>query len=427
MSSATAAATQQLTLGIQRGGLNGVKSAVQAATKRVRRAARAGFDLFRSPSKFYNYTVEERQAIVREAVPNVTHRALSMEEANGMIENVIAVHTLPLGLALNFRINGKDVAIPMVVEEASVVAAASNAAKMVKDGGEGFKVEVTENIIQGHVHILDLTDVASAAEVIKSKTDLIMGYTNQFCEGMCKRGGGITNIEVHPLSGNSLAVHFFMDAKDAMGANAINTCLEGAGPLIASLTGGRKGMCILSNLSPEHRAKASFEMHPGPLRTEDLSGRDVAKLLVEAYEFACQSPFRAVTHNKGIMNGIDAVALATGQDWRAIEANAHAWACHKHGAYRSMSTFAYDEEANIFSGELDIPLQVGARGGATKHPTVADSFQILGQPNTEELAGIIVSAGLASNIAACRALVTDGIQKGHMKLHARSRDIWEPT
>lgn len=185
-------------------------------------------------------------------------------------------------------------------------------------------------------------------------------------------------------------------------------------------------MCILSNLSPEHRAKASFQMDPAGLAVEEagFSGEDVARRLVEAYEFASQSPFRAVTHNKGIMNGIDAVAIATGQDWRAIEANVHAWASYSNGGqYKSMSKFTYDEGSNIFSGELDLPLQVGARGGATKHPTVRDAFKILGEPDTEDLAGIMVCAGLASNIAACRALVTDGIQRGHMKLHARSRDI----
>lgn len=438
----SAGAAASRTLPSLRNGFNGVTKAVNGITingtsssssgggglglvAQIKKAARAGFDLFRSPAKFYNYSVEERQAIVREHCPGVTLRdaALSMAEANSMIENVIGVHTLPMGLALNFRINGKDLAIPMVVEEASVIAAASNAAKMVKEGGGGFKVEVTPNVIQGHVHILDVEDSAAASKIIMEKTDYILQYANQFCEGMCKRGGGIQRIECHELSDTSMAVHFYMDAQDAMGANAINTCLEGAGPLLADLTGGRKGMCILSNLSPEHRAKASFRMNPAPLESNGYTGREVAKRLVEAYEFACQSPYRAVTHNKGIMNGIDAVALATGQDWRAIEANAHAWVTMRDGRYSSMSKFEYDEEEDIFSGELDIPLQVGARGGSTNHPTVQDTFAILGNPNTEQLAGIIVCAGLASNIAACRALTTVGIQKGHMKLHARSREI----
>lgn len=411
-----------------RAGLNGVTKAVNGTSKEglvatIRRKVAAGFDLFRSPAKFYNYSVEERREILRDTVPEVKYRALTMEEANSMIENVVSTHTLPMGLALNFRINGKDMALPMVVEEASVVAAASNAAKMVKQGGAGFKVEVSSNVIQGHVHLMDLADAEAARESIESRHDEIVEHTNSFCSGMVKRGGGITKMEVHTLGPESLAVHFYMDAQDAMGANAINTCLEGAGPMLADLTGGRKGMCILSNLSPEHRAKASFEMNPDPLKANGLSGVEVAKRLVEAYEFACQSPYRAATHNKGIMNGIDAVALATGQDWRAIEANAHAWVCVKHGQYQSMSKFAYDEETNIFSGELDIPIQVGARGGATKHPSVEDTFEILGKPNTEQLSGYIVCAGLASNIAACRALVTDGIQKGHMRLHARSREL----
>lgn len=350
--------------------------------------------------------------------------SLSAEQAEVMIENVVGRYTLPLGLAANFVINGEEVVVPMVVEEPSIVAGVTYAAKLARAGG-GFRTSSSEPVMIGQVQILDLTDLAEAADQLMAAEADLLAAANEHHPTIQKLGGGAKAIECRPLpdtpAGPMLIVHILYDCRDAMGANAVNTAAEAIAPLIERITGGRVNLRILSNLTDRRTARAECLVPVEELARNDVPGEQVARSIFEAWAFAAADPYRAATHNKGVMNGIDAVAVATGNDWRALEAGAHAYAA-RNGRYTSLTEWSVVTDADItyLRGVLDMPLSVGTVGGATKaHPTARVSMKILGQPNARRLAEIMTAVGLAQNLAAIRALATEGIQRGHMRLHAR--------
>lgn len=379
---------------------------------------------------FYKLTqAERRQRLVEYAGLQADELAaletsLSAEQAEVMIENVVGRYTLPLGLAANFVINGEEVVVPMVVEEPSIVAGVNYAAKLARAGG-GFRTSSSEPVMIGQVQVMDLTDLAeAAAQLMAAETDLLAA-ANEHHPTIQKLGGGAKAIECRPLpdtpAGPMLIVHILYDCRDAMGANAVNTAAEAIAPLIERITGGRVNLRILSNLTDRRTARAECLVPVEELTRNDVPGEQVARSIFEAWAFAAADPYRAATHNKGVMNGIDAVAVATGNDWRAIEAGAHAYAARS-GRYTSLTEWSLVTTADItyLRGVLDMPLSVGTVGGATKaHPTARVSMKILGQPNARRLAEIMTAVGLAQNLAAIRALATEGIQRGHMRLHAR--------
>jgi hydroxymethylglutaryl-CoA reductase len=348
-------------------------------------------------------------------------QGLSVTQADQMIENVIGVHALPLGIATNFLINDQDYLIPMVVEEPSVVAACSFAAKLVRAGG-GFKVTSSEPLMIGQIQVLDVDNVYAAAGRVWEIRDQLLREANDPALSIVKMGGGARDIELRPFTesavGPMLVVHLLYDVRDAMGANAINTACERIAPLIQEASKGRVNLKILSNLADRRRVKALCMVPSTELATEAASGPQVVDSIVEASAFAEVDPYRATTHNKGVMNGIDAICLATGNDWRALEAGAHAFAARS-GRYSSMTRWTKDQNGSL-RGELDIPLAVGTVGGATRvHPTAKVAMKILGVSGARELAEVMGAVGLAQNLAAIRALATEGIQRGHMSLHAR--------
>jgi hydroxymethylglutaryl-CoA reductase len=349
---------------------------------------------------------------------------LSPEQAEVMIENVVGRFTLPLGLAVNFVLNGEDIVVPMVVEEPSIVAGVSYAAKLARAGG-GFYTSSSEPLMIGQVQVMDLINLEeAAAKLMAAETDLLAA-ANQYHPTIQKLGGGAKSLECRLLpetpAGPMLVVHILYDCRDAMGANAVNTAAEAIAPLVEQLSGGRVNLRILSNLTDRRTARAECLIPVEQLSRDGLPGEQIARSIFEAWAFAAADPYRAATHNKGIMNGIDAVAIATGNDWRALEAGAHAYAARK-GRYTSLSEWSLIEtgQGPHLRGVLEMPLSVGAVGGATKaHPTARTSMKILGQPNARRLAEIMAAVGLAQNLAAIRALATEGIQRGHMRLHAR--------
>lgn len=347
--------------------------------------------------------------------------ALTVERADKMIENVIGTFNLPIGIATNFRINGRDVLIPMVVEEPSIVAGASYAAKLVRDGG-GFHTDSTPPLMIGQVQLVGIADPHRARLDILAQRDVILAQANRQSGSLVALGGGAQDIEVRffdtsPM-GPMLVVHLIIDCRDAMGANAINTMAEAVAPLLEELSGGRAYLRILSNLSDRRLARARAIVPAQSLARDGLSGEEVVEGILWAHAFAVVDPYRATTHNKGILNGIDPVLIATGNDWRAVEAGAHAYAARS-GQYTSLSHWERDAQGNLV-GTLEMPLAVGVVGGATKvHPAAQAALKLLGVTHAHELAEICVCAGLASNLAAMRALATEGIQRGHMSLHAR--------
>lgn len=357
--------------------------------------------------------------------------SLSAEQAEVMIENVVGRYTLPLGLATNFLINGEEVLVPMVVEEPSIVAAVSYAAKLARAGG-GFRTASSEPLVIGQVQVLDVANLDEAAVRLMAAEDELLAAANQHHPTIQKLGGGAKGLEIRPLpdtpAGPMLIVHILYDCRDAMGANAVNTAAESVAPLIEQITGGRVNLRILSNLTDRRTARAECLIPIEQLSRDGLPGDQVARSIFEAWAFAAADPYRAATHNKGVMNGIDAVAVATSNDWRALEAGAHAYAA-RNGRYTSLTEWSLvtlgeyrlePGQVTHLRGILDMPLSVGTVGGATKaHPTARVSMKILGQPGARRLAEIMVAIGLAQNLAAIRALATEGIQRGHMRLHAR--------
>lgn len=350
---------------------------------------------------------------------------LSTEQASHMIENGIGTFGIPLGVAVNFVINNQPRLIPMAVEEPSVLAAVSNAAKMISAGG-GFHTESTEPVMIGQIQVLDIPDLSAAVEAIESNRLKLMEIADATSQNIVKRGGGARDIVARPFAdtpvGPMLVVHLHYDCRDAMGANAVNTAVEAMAPTIAMLTGGRTNLRILSNLTDQRTATARC-LIPADALVKDGTGKQAAQAIAEANAFAVVDPYRAATHNKGIMNGIDAVCLATGNDWRAIEAGAHAYAANssrnKSGGYSSLTDWHTNADGDL-EGEITLPLAVGIVGGATKvHPTAKIAMKILDVQSSTELAEIMACVGLAQNLAAIRALATVGIQQGHMRMHAR--------
>ena len=384
---------------------------------------------------FYNRPLEERLEQVAQWAALTEDEAatlrgvmgLDLMQADQMIENVVGLHSLPLGVAVNFIVNGRDVLVPMVIEEPSVVAGASFAAKLAR-AGRGFQANTTRPEMIGQLQVLDVADLWSARFDLLAAREELLSLANETDPVIVNLGGGARDLEMrifeHTSAGSMLVVHLIFDCRDAMGANAINTACEALAPRIEQITGGRVVLRILSNLADRRLARARCTVPVEALALGDFSGERVAQGIVDAWAFAAADPYRAATHNKGIMNGVDAVVVATGNDWRAVEAGAHAYAARS-GCYTSLSTWAYDAgglpaiRGNLV-GTLEMPLAVGIVGGATRvHPTAQVALKILGVQTARELAEIIVSVGLAQNLAALRALATEGIQRGHMRLHAR--------
>jgi len=371
---------------------------------------------------FYKLNLEERASIVgdlaglTEEEVAVLKIGLSAQRAEYMIENVVTTYALPLGIAVNFLINGKDYLVPMAIEEPSVVAGASHAAKIVREGG-GFTATSTEPLMIGQVQVLDVKNLDEAAEAVLEAKEEIIEIANRLHPTIVSLGGGAKDVEVRKLK-DVLIVHLIYDCRDAMGANAVNSVCEKVAPLIERITGGRVVLRIVSNLADRRLARASCVVPKEALAVGGFCGEEVVKRIIEAHALAEVDPYRAATHNKGIMNGIDAVAIATGNDWRAIEAGAHAYAA-RGGRYTSLTTWEEDADGNLV-GRIELPLAVGVVGGATKvHPTAKVALKILGVKSARELAEVMAAVGLAQNLAALRALATEGIQIGHMRLHAR--------
>ncbi len=377
-----------------------------------------------SISKFFEKSRSERLDIIKNfadlsdeeiKILENPNGGISFEKADKMVENAIGTFSLPLGIATNFKINGKDYVIPMVIEEPSVIAAASKGAKVARILG-GFEVEADESYSIGQIQMLDV-DNSDAIIKIKNSTDEILKLANSKSNTLSKMGKGAKEVsckEIETPQGKMLIVELLIDVGDAMGANVTNTMCEGVSPFLEQITGGRSLLRILSNYSTRRmaRAKAVFEK-------DAVGGEDVVDNIISAFQFADNDVFRAVTHNKGIMNGTIAVANATGQDSRAIEAAANAYAANS-GRYRSLSKWSKDENGNLV-GSLELPLSVGIVGGiANVHPTAKICNKILGVISAQELACIMTATGLAQNYSAIRALSTEGIQKGHMRLHARN-------
>jgi hydroxymethylglutaryl-CoA reductase len=377
-------------------------------------------------------SVEERVRIVHErglltgsdfrALATGKH-TLDLEAADKMIENVVGVMGLPLGLGMNLRVNDKQYIVPMAVEEPSVVAAMSSASKLIGQSG-GFRTEATDPILIGQIQVVNVPDIEAAKQALRERRQEIVSLANSLHPKMVTRGGGAKDIElfVHPLPSSGkpmLVVHLLVDTRDAMGANLVNGMCEGVAPLIETIAGGEVFLRILSNLTDRALVRARCTIPVDALVGRGYSGEEARDGIVVAGEFAIVDPYRATTHNKGIMNGIDPVAIATGNDWRAIEAGAHAFAARS-GRYTSLTKWWADEDGNL-CGSLEMPIKVGTVGTAVdSNPTAALNLRLLGVESATELAQVMGAAGLAQNFAAIRALATEGIQKGHMTLHARS-------
>ncbi|MDI6883664.1 MAG: hydroxymethylglutaryl-CoA reductase, degradative [Hadesarchaea archaeon] len=375
-------------------------------------------------SGFYKLSPEERLKFVQDFAGLSDEEAgllrktgaLELEQANRMIENVIGTTELPVGVATNFLINGKDYLIPMAIEEPSVVAAASNAAKMARPRG-GFYTESTPPVMIGQIQLVDVKNPLEAREKIIAAKEQILIKANEQDPVLVKLGGGAVDLDMRVIStslGPMTIIHLLVDVRDAMGANVINTMCEAVAPLIEELTGGRVFLRIVSNLAVYRlaRAKAVFS-------SEALGGEEVVDGVLQAYAFAAADPYRCATHNKGVMNGVIAVGLATMNDTRALEAGAHAYAAMG-GAYQPLTHWARTVDGDL-AGSIELPVAVGVIGGATAvHPVAKVCRKILGVQTAREMGEIMAAVGLAQNLAAMRALATEGIQFGHMKLHARN-------
>ncbi|MAS10392.1 hydroxymethylglutaryl-CoA reductase, degradative [Salinisphaera sp.] len=385
----------------------------------------------RIPS-FYKFSVANRLRVLLER--NVIDQAeydmlidgthmLDADQADRLIENVISVFGLPMGLGLNFQVNDRDYLVPMVVEEPSIIAAVSSAAKLVRSTG-GFTSTAERPLLIGQIQVVNVPHAAHARQALLQHSEEILNLANSLHPNMVARGGGAREIEVYTHGataghGDMLVVHLLVDTRDAMGANLVNTMCEGAAPLVEKISGGRVFLRILSNLADRALVRSKAVIPVAELAAGDYSGAEVRDGIILANEFAERDPYRATTHNKGIMNGIDAVAIATGNDWRAIEAAAHAYAART-GRYSSLTRW-YANEAGDLVGELEIPLKVGTVGGQVEsNQAVRIAHRVLGVESAPELAEVMGAVGLAQNFAAIRALSTHGIQRGHMTLHARS-------
>jgi hydroxymethylglutaryl-CoA reductase len=393
---------------------------------------------------FYKLSVAERRALVAERsgvdIETLTRAfeggGIDAATADKLVENVLGTYALPFGLALNVQVNGTDRLVPMVVEEPSVIAAASNAARMVRHAG-GFTAEMTEALMISQIELRGLADVELALRRLETESERLLSVARGVVPNLIERGGGPRSIEFRDLGAGRVVVHVLVDCRDAMGANLVNSIAEAVGPVATEITGAELGLRILSNLSDRRCARVTCRVHPDDLvfsrpaavpgardssppsaPSQPLSGVVIADGIVAASHFAEADPYRAATHNKGIMNGIDAVVIATGNDFRAVEAGAHAYAALS-GRYRPLSTWRRDGLDLV--GELTLPLALGIVGGTLRvHPVARLALGLLRIESADELALVAASVGLASNLAALRALATEGIQRGHMALHARS-------
>jgi len=383
----------------------------------------------RKSEKFYNLTLEERlqrladqsDLTAEELDALAGHPGLTPEQANPMVENVVGTYALPIGIAQNFVVNGRPILVPMVIEEPSVIAGASFMARLAQSSG-GFFASTDPPEMIGQMQILDLSDLPSARLKLLEQKERLLAEAALVDPVLAHLGGGPRDIQVRIIEespiGAFLVLHLIDDVRDAMGANAINTATERLAPLVQEITGGRVLLRILTNLADHRLARARVTILLDELAAPGFSAVDVRDGILSAWAFAAADPYRAATHNKGIMNGIDAVVIATANDWRAVEAGAHAYAARS-GRYTSLTTWGEDAQGNL-TCTLEIPLAVGIIGGATRvHPAARAAVKLLGVKTAQELAEIIVSVGLAQNLAALRALATEGIQRGHMTLHAR--------
>jgi hydroxymethylglutaryl-CoA reductase len=383
----------------------------------------------RDETKFYNMSLEERHAWLQRT-QNLDPQTISIlsganglkiDQADHMIENVIGTFSLPLGIAQNFIVNGREVLIPMVLEEPSVVASASYMAKLARSSG-GFFAHTTAPEMIAQIQVIELDEVYSARLKILEAKQNLLDMAGKVDPVLSKYGGGPRDIEVRIIDdspiGPFLVVHLIFDVRDAMGANAVNTAAETLAPQIETLSGGKVHLRILSNLADRRLARSRVTILKENLAFGHFSADEVRDGIIAAWAFAAVDPYRAATHNKGIMNAIDPIVIATGNDWRAVEAGAHAYAARS-GKYTSLTTWAKDKDGNLV-GTIEMPMAVGTVGGATRvHPTAIAALKLMKIENAQDLAEIIVSAGLAQNLAALRALATEGIQRGHMSLHAR--------
>jgi len=383
-------------------------------------------------SSFHKLSVQERVRTVRDRglLSSQDCRALvngatvlDIDDADTMIENVIGVMGLPIGLGLNFLINGKDHVVPLAVEEPSIVAALSFAAKTARLSG-GFRASSSDPILIGQIQLVDVPHPTKARQILESRKEEVINLANGLHPRMVARGGGAVDLEVilHPATSDTsemLVVHLLVDTRDAMGANLVNTMCEGVASFVESLTGGKVFLRILSNLADRSLVRSSVRIPVENLTTKGHDGEQVRDGIIIATQFAAVDPYRAATHNKGIMNGIDAVALATGNDWRAVEAGAHAFAA-RGTHYTSLSRWTKGDDGALV-GEIELPLRVGIVGGPLQsNPSVSMNLRLVDVDSSRELAEVMAAVGLAQNFSALRALVTDGIQRGHMTLHARS-------
>lgn len=371
---------------------------------------------------FYKKGRKERLAVLKEMcslgraeLAELEKGGLDFSTADGMAENVYSTHALPAGIATNFRVNGKDYLIPMAIEEPSVIAAASKAAKLAREGG-GFWAEASEPIMIGQVQLVGVKDFGSAEKAINGAKKELLAMANSCDAVLVKFGGGAREIQVREVEtdrGRMLVVHLLVNCGDAMGANAVNRMAERIAPELERISGGRAGLKIISNYAVHRTVRASA------VWKNELLGKETIEAMLDANALAKADVFRACTNNKGIMNGIDAVLVATGNDWRAAEAGAHAYAA-RDGNYRALQNFYITKEGDL-GGEIEMPLAVGLVGGATKtHPLAKIAVKILGVKSAKELAEVACAVGLAQTFAANHAIVSGGIQRGHMKLHSKN-------
>ena len=379
-------------------------------------------------AKFYELPMSERLQQLGEAGLDAndlfalsSEGGLGAEQADHMIENVVGTYKLPLGIARNFIVNGRAVLVPMVIEEPSVVAAASYMAKLAAKGG-GFTAEADPPEMIGQMQVLNVPNPEAARERLLAERETLLAEVAEIDPVLLRLGGGPRDLQVRLLpdapNGALLVVHLVYDVRDAMGANAVNTAVERLAPRVEAITGGRVLLRILSNLADRRLVRVHCTVPLQALAFKDFAPETVRDGILDAWAFAVADPYRAATHNKGIMNGVDAVVLATGNDWRAVEAGAHAYAARS-GRYTSLTTWGVDADGNL-TGYLEMPMAVGIVGGATRvHPAAQAALKLMQVKTASELAEIIGAVGLAQNLGALRALATEGIQRGHMSLHAR--------
>jgi hydroxymethylglutaryl-CoA reductase len=381
---------------------------------------------------FYRLPVEERRRLLRlhadlseQDIRTLEDGGIDTAVADRVVENAVGVYALPLGVGLNFVVNLRDVLVPMAVEEPSVIAAASNAARMVREGG-GFIADADDPVMTAQIEIVGVDDPDGAKARLEEASAELLALAHATLPRLADRGGGARELEVRTLPGRVI-VHVHIDCRDAMGANMVNTVAEALAEKVARLARGRSGLRILTNLCDRRRVRVQARVPAAALATESLDGAAVRDGIVAASRFAEDDPYRAATHNKGIMNGVDAVVIATGNDWRGVEAGAHAFAAAD-GRYRPLAVWR--AENNDLVGQLEMPMAVGTVGGTLHaHAGARLAQRLLGVTDAKQLAMIVGSAGLASNLAALRALATEGIQRGHMALHRKSQKlaVLEPT